>query len=149
MGKKTTDMINFAKACCLILCLITPLLACKQEETAACTYPHQITIASGCYTGAGLIVTASDFGTSPPLFEWTIIALKDTTGASGWTPKDVKIVRSASEKFTIPDSLASNYQRVIVKAAATNCGDALKHSNYYAFVKKKSTNCVGWISQNQ
>ncbi|WP_018620175.1 hypothetical protein [Spirosoma luteum] len=122
-------MMNFTTSICFILCLIITLLACKQEEAPACTYPHQITLDSGCYTGTGLIVTASDFGTSPSLFEWTIIALKDTTGASGWTPKDVKIVRSASEKFTIPDSLASNYQRVIVKAAATNCGDALKHSN--------------------
>ena len=142
-------MGNFTKSICSALYLIITLLACKQEETYTCTYPHQITIDSGCYTGAGLTVTASDFGTSPPLFEWTIIALKDTLGTSGWTPKDVKLVRSASDKFTIPDSLASTYQRLIVRAAATNCGDALKHSSYYTFIKKQSTNCVSWTNQNQ
>ncbi|MBD2699387.1 hypothetical protein IC229_01975 [Spirosoma sp. BT702] len=131
---------------CLIL---ASLVSCKQEKTTPCKAPQRVTVDSECYAGNGLKFTASDYGDTPLSFEWNVVALKDTSRVNGWTPKDEKIRMIASNTFVVPDSLVTNYQRLIVEVAA-NCQGQLKHSTYYAFVKKRSaaTNCVTWASQN-
>ncbi|MFD2934295.1 hypothetical protein [Spirosoma flavum] len=142
-------MRNFIVSFSCLLVDLQGSTACKQQdETNPCTYPHQVTINSTCYTGNGVELTATDYGNSSSGFEWSIIALKDTSKILGWTPKDVKIDMFASDKFTVPDSLVTNYQRLII-TVATNCQGLSKHSIYYGFIKSKSTatNCIMWTSQ--
>ncbi|UHG94061.1 hypothetical protein [Spirosoma oryzicola] len=120
--------------------------ACQQDkQVSACTYAHQVTIDSECYTGNGLRLTATDYGNTPDGFEWNVIALKDTSESWGWTPKDEKIIMTGLDTFTIPDSLVSNYEGLIIKVA-TNCQGQLKHSKYYGLTKTSSTtgNCTIW-----
>lgn len=124
--------------------------SCKNKDTTPCTYPDLVTVNSECYSGNGLQLTAGNYGDKPLSFEWSIIALKDSSTVLGWTPKDEKIRMIASNNFVIPDSLATNYQRLIV-TVASNCGGLLKYSAHYGFIKKKSTasNCTTWVVQNQ
>ncbi|GAB3703755.1 hypothetical protein GCM10027592_34220 [Spirosoma flavus] len=125
------------------------LASCSQEKATPCGAPQRITVDSECYAGNGLKFTATDYGDTPLSFEWSFVALKDTTRVNGWTPKDEKIRMIAANTFVVPDSLVTNYQRLIVEVGA-NCQGQLKHSTYYAFVKKRSAanNCVTWTSQN-
>jgi hypothetical protein len=141
---KTSSVVAYS-----LLVSLLAVLSCKtQNDTNPCTYPHRVTIDSNCYAGNGVKLTASDYGDSPSSFEWTIIAVKDTSRVLGWTPKDVKIAMIAADTFTVPDSLASTYPRLIV-TVATNCGGLLKHSIGYGFIRGKSAagNCTVWTSQ--
>ncbi|GAB4036927.1 hypothetical protein [Spirosoma gilvum] len=137
----------------LIVSVVTALISngsCTDQNSSPCGQPQQVTVDSECYTGNGLRLTASNYGDSPLSFTWEIYALKDTSRIMGWTPKDEKIKMIAANTFVVPDSLATNYQRLIVNVAA-NCGGQLKYSTYYAFNKKISTsnNCTTWVNQNQ
>ncbi len=141
----------------LSLSLLASLLAafvvsggCKNNDTEPCTLPNQVTVDSQCYAGNGLKFTAGDYGDKPLSFTWNIYALKDSSTILGWTPKDEKIKMIASNEFVVPDSLVTNYQRLIV-TVASNCGGLLKNSAYYGFIKKKTTanNCTTWVSQKQ
>lgn len=122
--------------------------ACKNQDTQPCTLPHQVTADSQCYSGKGLQLTASDYGDRPLSFTWEIYATKDTSKTFGWNLKDEKIKMIAANNFVVPDSLVTNYQRLIVNVSA-NCDGLLKSSTYYGFVKKQSStsNCVTWVVQ--
>lgn len=123
---------------------------CKNSDTEPCTLPHQVSIDSQCYAGNGLKLTAGDYGDKPLSFTWDIYALKDSSTILGWTSKDEKIKMIASNEFVVPDSLVTNYRRLIV-TVASNCGGLLKNSAYYGFIKTKTTanNCVTWVPQKQ
>lgn len=112
--------------------------------------PEQLTVDPACYEGNGLRVTAADYSDSPIGFEWTIRAVQDTTHVLSWAPKDEKIKMDASNTFTVPDSLVTNYQKLIITVAA-NCQGRLLHSIGYGFIKSKSagSTCTVWkpISQ--
>lgn len=123
---------------------------CRNSGAEPCTFPHQVTVDSQCYAGNGLKFTAADYGGKPLSFEWRIYALKDSSTILGWTPRDEKIRMIASNNFVVPDSLVTNYQRLII-TVASNCGGLLKNSAHYGFIKKKATanNCITWVSQKQ
>ncbi|SFE87086.1 hypothetical protein [Spirosoma endophyticum] len=133
-----------------LLVVFTAGEGCKNSDTEPCTFAHQVTVDSQCYAGDGLKFTAGDYGDKPLSFEWSIYALKDSSTISGWTPKDEKIRMIASNSFVVPDSLVTNYQRLIV-TVGSNCGGLLKYSAHYGFIKKKATtsNCTIWVSQIQ
>ena len=122
------------------------IISCKQQDnTSPCGAPNLVSVDTGCYTGKGLLVTASNYGGSPSSFDWTIIALKDTTNKLGWTDKDIKFDGAAPATFAVADSLVTNYQKLII-TVASNCQGTLYHSIYYGFIKSKSaTNtCIVW-----
>lgn len=124
--------------------------SCTSQTTSPCGQPQQVTADPECYTGNGLRLTAGNYGDAPLSFTWDIYALKDTSRIMGWTSKDEKIKMIAANTFVVPDSLVSQYQRLIVNVAA-NCGGQLKYSTYYGFTKKTSSggNCTTWVNQNQ
>lgn len=123
---------------------------CKNNDAKPCTLPNRVSVDSQCYAGNGLKLTAEDYGDNPLSFTWDIYALKDSSIILGWTSKDEKIKMIASNEFVVPDSLVTNYQRLVV-TVASNCGGLLKNSAYYSFIKKKTTanNCVAWVAQKQ
>lgn len=119
-----------------------------QDNTSPCRSPQKISVDQTCYAGNGLALTASEYGTSPQSFEWSVYALKDTAQSLGFTAQDLKIKINTSDVLVIPDSLATNNRRLVVTAAA-NCQGELKRSIYYAFVKTKSAtdSCTIWQPQ--
>lgn len=120
------------------------MMACRQKPQP-CTFAHQIDVNSDCYAGQGLALTASGYGDSPDGFEWNVIALKDTSESWGWTPNDKKLAIQGIDKFTIPDSLVSASQGLIVKVITT-CQAQQKHSRFYALARNQSAtgNCYVW-----
>lgn len=119
-----------------------------QDDTSPCRSPQKISVDQRCYTGNGLALTASEYGTSPLSFEWSVYALKDTAQNLGFTPQDLKIKINTADVLVIPDSLAANNQRLVVTVAA-NCQGELKRSIYYAFKKTQSAtdSCTVWQPQ--
>ena len=141
-----THLVTFT---CLLAGLWLATSCNKKNDTSPCKAPGLVTVDTACYSGNGLLLTASDYGDSPLSFEWDIYALKDTSGTVGWSPKDEKIRMIASNTFMVPDSLVTNYSKLIVNVA-TNCQGILYHSITYGFVKHKSTatNCTTWRRLN-
>ncbi|ADB39165.1 hypothetical protein [Spirosoma linguale] len=121
----------------------------SQDNTSPCRSPQKISVDQRCYKGNGLALTASEYGTSPSSFEWSVYALKDTAQSLGFTPQDLKIKINTANELIIPDSLATNNQRLIV-TVATNCQGELKRSIYYAFIKTQSAtdSCTVWQPQH-
>ncbi|QIP17879.1 hypothetical protein G8759_18765 [Spirosoma aureum] len=125
-------------------------VSCQERSTTTpCRFADNIAVTGDCYDpSAGLTLTATGYGDSPSGFEWVIYALKDSASINGFTARDLKINIEASDHMTVPDSIVNANGRLIVKVA-TNCQGTLKHSMYYAFVKRTDavSQCTTWAQQ--
>jgi len=141
-------MKMFTKGFGAFLAGLLVFVSCRrngEDTTPRCAAPGRVTVDSTCYTGNGLALKASDYGTGALSFDWEIHAVTDTSSTLGWGPQDLVIRPIGSDTYTVPDSIVSKYPKLIVQVA-TNCEGTLLHSITYGFLKRRSTanNCTSW-----
>ncbi|TLV01530.1 hypothetical protein [Dyadobacter luticola] len=131
----------------LFLILLSIVFSCHDSELKpyGCEAPSLITADQSCNTGQGLKLTATVANKSLSL-DWTVIAVKDSA-AKGWSGNDRTIEETtATQSYTVPDSLTQKYKTLIVRATAICPAGNMLYSKYYRLIQVKSTtgNCIVW-----
>jgi hypothetical protein len=125
----------------IILCVS---LSCSRKQADPCQSDIEITTKQGCHDSVlGLPLTVTGYSQAEGWL-WMVYAAEDTTSAN---LINLKIHMPSSDRLYVHDSILNRYPMIIVQAK-TNCGDSVKESMYYSFVKRESANCTIWARRS-
>lgn len=133
-------MKNVAVLFLLLIVLCVSLSCSRTQEVKPCQSDIEITAKQGCYDSVlGLPLAVSGYSQTQG-WEWRVYVTEDTTSAN---LTNLQIRKGSSDKLYVPNSILSSYPMIIVQVA-TYCGNSLKESMYYSFVRRGSDNCITW-----
>jgi hypothetical protein len=121
------------------------IVSCNRtNEINPCLSPVEVTAKQECYNPLlGLPLTVSG-NRQAEGWEWRVYVVEDTTSGN---LTNLQIRKPSSDKLTVPDSILSRYPMIHVQVG-TNCGDSVKESMYFSFVRRESNNCTTWVRKS-